>query len=98
MKNSENKTIDIERDLITNQIREAIAEFKSGNFILDRDRIMILKKTLFDFRMMLAYNRATESFESKFDWTESFNELNENLDLILKSFDEKDGTNITASS
>jgi hypothetical protein len=89
MKNSENKSVDKEREQIVDQIRQLISKFKSGHFIGSKNQIISLQKSLLDFRMKLAYNKGTESFESKFGWSSSFDSLNKELDFILNSFDGK---------
>ncbi len=93
MKNSENTSVDKDRELIVSQIRQMISYFKSGHFIGNKNQVISLQKRLLDFRMNLAYNRGTESFESKFEWTSSFDNLNKELDFILNSFDNKNQIN-----
>ena len=87
MKDCGINNIDTERRLLQQNINSIITEFKCCNSLDLRSKANKVKKDLSDFRMKLAYNRATEALESNFDWTTEFVRLNQQLDLIINSKD-----------
>jgi hypothetical protein len=85
MKDCGINNIDTERRLLEKKINSIISEFTCSNSVGLRSKASIAKKDLSDFRMKLAYNRATEALESNFGWTTEFARLNQQLDSIINT-------------
>jgi hypothetical protein len=53
--------------------------------ILTKENSTVIIQKIYDFRMKLAYKKATESLESNFGWTEVYDKLIENLSKNIKT-------------
>lgn len=53
--------------------------------VLKREDTKSILQKIKDFRMKLAYNKATESLESNFGWTNIYEDLIENLSKKAKT-------------
>ena len=53
--------------------------------ILKKENSKTILQKINDFRMKLAYNKATESLESNFGWTKTYDDLIKNLSKNTKT-------------
>lgn len=68
--------IDKENKALIKQAKQVILNNEDTKFIIQK---------IIDFRINLAYNKATESLESNFGWTKIYDELIENLSKNIKT-------------
>ncbi|MEM6320368.1 MAG: hypothetical protein AAF960_22050 [Bacteroidota bacterium] len=85
MKDCGIESIDAKKNRIAENVRSITEDFNDNNLVRIKNRALSVKKELFNFRMQLAYNRATESLESDFDWTSIFEKFDTELSTIINS-------------
>lgn len=80
LKETGNSEINKELKTIFKEIENLILSNQNSN----KDSLILIKEKIRNFRMKLAYNRRTEDFESRFEWTKYFDESIKKIDELIE--------------
>jgi hypothetical protein len=79
--------IDEQKNLLFSRAERISEKFKNRQFLNLKDEARQLKEDIRIFRAGLGASRGTEFLEGRFKWTEKFDQINKEIDLITNLCD-----------